>query len=301
MGRRPAGHRHAAGDLRLCLTPDTSQQKAFALFGPRRSGKGTIARILVAILGAHNCAAPTLAGLGTNFGLAPLIGKRVAVISDARLSRRVDQHAIAERILSITGEDAITIDRKYKPAWTGQLQARFLILSNELFRLADASGALASRFILLMLTKSFYGQEDRKLTGKLMTELPGILNWAIAGWARLERRGHFQQPASAQEAVEQLEDLASPIGAFVRECCDIGAAHSIPVDSLFLAWKIWCLEQGREHPGTKASFGRDLKAAQPGLKVTQPREEGQQRRHYQGIRLKPAAAAADDNDDDDPV
>ena len=49
-----------------CLTADTSQQKAFAVIGPKRSGKGTIARMLVAMLGAHNCAAPTLAGLGTN-------------------------------------------------------------------------------------------------------------------------------------------------------------------------------------------------------------------------------------------
>ena len=235
--------------------------------------------------------------LSTNFGLEPLIGKRLAVISDARLSRRVDQHAIAERILSITGEDSIDFDRKYKSAWTGQLQTRFLILSNELFRLADASGALASRFILLMLTKSFYGREDRKLTEKLMTELPGILNWAAAGWVRLERRGHFQQPESAKEAVEQLEELASPIGAFVRECCDIGPAHSVAIDSLFFAWKGWCTEQGRDHPGTKASFGRDLKAAHPELKVTQPREEGRQlRRHYQGIRLKPDTAV-DDNAD----
>jgi putative DNA primase/helicase len=280
-----------------CLTADTTQQKAFAVIGPKRSGKGTIARILVAMLGAHNCAAPTLAGISTNFGLAPLIGKRVAVISDARLSRRVDQHVIAERLLSITGEDAITIDRKYKSAWTGQLQTRFLILSNELFRLADASGALASRFILLMLTKSFYGQEDRNLTKKLMTELPGILNWAAAGWVRLERRGHFQQPDSAKEAVEQLEDLGSPIGAFVRECCDVGAAYSIAVDTLFLAWREWCTEQGRDRPGTKSSFGRDLKAAHPELNVTQPREEGRQlRRHYQGVRLKPETAV-DDNAD----
>ena len=52
-----------------CLTADTSQQKAFAVIGPKRSGKGTIARILVAMLGAHNCAAPTLAKLGRTFGL----------------------------------------------------------------------------------------------------------------------------------------------------------------------------------------------------------------------------------------
>ena len=280
-----------------CLTADTSQQKAFALIGPKRSGKGTIARILVALLGAHNCAAPTLAGLSEHFGLEPLIGKRLAVISDARLSSRADQHTIAERILSITGEDSTDVGRKYKKAWTGQLQTRFLILSNELFRLADASGALASRFILLMLTKSFYGHEDRKLTKKLMTELPGILNWAVAGWVRLERRGYFLQPESAKEAVEQLEDLASPIGVFVRECCDIGAAYSVASDSLFVAWKIWCGEQGRDHPGTKQSFGRDLKAARPELKVTQPREGGKQVcRHYQGVRLKPDTAV-DDNAD----
>jgi putative DNA primase/helicase len=104
-----------------CLTGDTRQQKAFLLVGPRRSGKGTIARILARLIGADNTVAPTLAGIGTNFGIAPLIGKRVAIISDARLGGRADQQAIAERILSITGEDAITIDRNFSPAWTGQL------------------------------------------------------------------------------------------------------------------------------------------------------------------------------------
>ena len=131
------------------LTADTFQQKAVLLVGPKRSGKGTIARVLTRLVGADNAVSPTLAGIGTNFGLAPLIGKRVAIISDARLSGRADQAVIAERLLSITGEDGITIDRKYRDAWTGRLGVRFLVLTNELPRLADASGALASRFIVL--------------------------------------------------------------------------------------------------------------------------------------------------------
>ena len=57
--------------------------------------------------------APTLASLGERFGLAPLIGKPLAIISDARLSGRADQQIIVERLLSITGEDGQTIDRKY--------------------------------------------------------------------------------------------------------------------------------------------------------------------------------------------
>lgn len=79
------------------LTTDTSQQKIFLLVGPKRSGKGTIARVLGGLLGKGNIAAPTLGSLGSNFGLAPLIGKPLAIISDARLSGRSDQAAIVER------------------------------------------------------------------------------------------------------------------------------------------------------------------------------------------------------------
>jgi hypothetical protein len=111
------------------------------------------------------------AALGANFGLQAPHGKRVAIISDARLGGRADQQAIAERLLSITGEDAVTIDRKYRDARTDRLQTRFLILSNELPRLADASGALASRFIVLTLSESFYGREDLHLTDRLLAEL----------------------------------------------------------------------------------------------------------------------------------
>jgi putative DNA primase/helicase len=269
-----------------CLTSDTSQQKIFLLVGPKRSGKGTIARVLTSIVGLNSSVAPTLAGLGMNFGLAPLMGKRVAIISDARLGGRADQHAIAERLLSITGEDAITIDRKYRDAWTGRLQIRFLILSNELPRLADASGALAGRFIVLILTRSFYGHEDHGLTNRLLAERSSILNWAIVGWRRLAERGYFVTPASSADAVRELEDLGSPIGAFVREHCDVAPGRTVETDELFKAWSQWCARQGRDHPGTAQTFGRDLRAAVPGLKVTQPRGGDGRLRLYEGIGLK---------------
>jgi putative DNA primase/helicase len=217
---------------------------------------------------------------------APLIGKRVAIISDARLGGRADQHAIAERLLSITGEDTITVDRKYMSAWTGQLSVRFLVISNELPRLSDASCALVSRFIVLVLTQTFYGHEDQTLTARLLAELPGILNWTIAGWRRLNERGHFLQPRSALDAVQQLEDLGSPIGAFLRERCIIAAGHSVGVGRLFDAWCEWCKAQGRDHPGTAQSFGRDLRAAIPGVKVIQPRDGEDRLRFYQGLQLK---------------
>src|SRR5262249_30445448 len=138
------------------------------IVGPKRGGKGTIGRVATALVGRANVCAPTLASLERNFGLAPLIGKQLAIISDARLGSRADQQVIAERLLSISGEDSLTIDRKFLPSWTGQLATRFMILTNELPRIADASGALASRFVVLTLKRSFYGVEDLRLTDRLL-------------------------------------------------------------------------------------------------------------------------------------
>jgi putative DNA primase/helicase len=67
----------------------------------------------------------------------------------------------------------------------------------------------------LLLRHSFFGREDLGLAGRLLSELPGIMNWSLVGYRRLQQRGHFVQPASANQAVEELEALGSPVKAYV--------------------------------------------------------------------------------------
>jgi putative DNA primase/helicase len=252
------------------LTDDTSQQKMFMLIGPPRCGKGTILRILEALVGYANRVSPSLASLGTQFGLQPLIGKRLAMISDARLSGRADQQPIVENLLRISGEDAITIDRKNMTAWSGKMPTRFVLASNELPAFSDASSALANRFMPFKFNTSFLGKEDHGLTARLLKELPGIVIWALDGLARLNERGYFQRPHSADELAADLVDQTSPIRAFVQEHCVISEHAQADRDELFKAWKTWCEAQGRDHAGTKVSFGRQLSAAFPGIRRSQP-------------------------------
>ena len=267
------------------LGGDTSQQKMFLLDGPKRAGKGTIVRVLTGLVGAHNVAAPTLASLSTNFGLSPLIDKPLALISDARLSGRSDSSVVVERLLSISGEDSLTIDRKYKEPWTGRLPTRLVLLTNELPRLSDASGALASRFIVFVLTRSFYGRENARLTDELLSEAPAIFNWALDGLDRLNKRGHFVSPESGRNTIQQLQDLSSPLSAFLRDACIMGSEHRVAVDRLWAAWKAWCENEGRA-PGSKALFGRDLHAAAPTIKKTRPSGDGKRTSFYEGIALQ---------------
>lgn len=268
------------------LGTSTALQKILLIVGPKRSGKGTIARVLSRTVGSDAIVSPTLVSLLGPFGLQPLIGKRVATITDARLAGRGDQASIAERLLSISGEDMQTIERKYLGTWTGRLPTRFLILTNELPSIPDSSGALASRFLVLTMTKSFFGAEDHDLTNKLITELPGILNWAIDGWRNLKERGRFQQPQSSQDAIQELEDLGSPISAFIRECCIVESGHYTDTHVMFREWSEWCAAQGRDHIGTSATLGKMIKSAEPGVKTKQYDDDsGKKRRRYEGIRI----------------
>ena len=268
-----------------CLTNDTRQQKILMIVGPKRSGKGTIARVQREVIGPANCCGPTLAGMGTNFGLWPLLGTSLAIISDARLSGRTDSQIVVERLLSISGEDALTIDRKNLEPVTCKLPTRMMILSNELPRLGDSSGALAGRMILLRLRESFYGREDHGLTDRLLKELPGILNWAITGWIRLRQRGRFVQPESAAELLGELHDISSPIGEFIRECCILGSVYHVARSDLFGRYKEWCEAKGRSHPEDETGFGRNLRAAIPSLGDSQHRIDGHPVRFYEGIGL----------------
>ena len=263
----------------LLLTADTSFQKIFLLVGPPRSGKGTIGQVLGWLVGRSNVTHPTMASLTTQFGLWPLIDKCLAIIPDARLGRG-SQRAI-EHLLSVSGEDPLTIDRKNKEHWTGRLPTRLLIMTNELPRFPDASRALPSRFIILTLKHSFLNREQLNLKDELRSELAGIFNWALVGLKRLYKYGYFQNPKSSLEAMRQLEDLASPVTAFVHDRCVVSLKYCVLAADLFNEFKGWSEEQGMRLVDQNV-FGRHLVAAFPQVRA---RHSGN-KRYYDGIDLR---------------
>jgi putative DNA primase/helicase len=260
--------------------------KILVMVGPTRGGKGVIARILGALIGRQNVAGPTLHSLSGEFGLAPLLGKPLAIISDARFVGR-NANVVVERLLSISGEDTLTVNIKYKEQWTGKLPSRLHVISNELPKLGDASTAIVGRILLLLLSRSWLGMEDHDLEPVLHGELPGILNWALAGLQRLtvDNKNRFTRLASADEAIATMRDLASPVAAFVRERCHLDPDKLVPVDTLYSAYKLWADDAGHAK-SSKHVFGRDLRAAVPSIsKVRTGGKEGAREHEYRGIGL----------------
>ena len=141
--------------------------KILLTVGPTRGGKGVIARILSALIGKRNVCGPTLNSLGGDFGLAPLLGKSLAVISDARFVGK-NGGVVVERLLSISGEDTLTVNIKYREQWNGKLSCRLHVISNELPKLGDASTAIVGRFVLLPLSRSWLGKENHRARGRVV-------------------------------------------------------------------------------------------------------------------------------------
>lgn len=291
------------------LTADTSLQKMLLMYGPRRTGKGTIGRILTRLLGDNNVASTSIAALSSQFGLQTLLDKLVALLPDTRnISSRASNVQVAvERMLSISGEDKINVERKFEGAWNGRLPARFVLMANELPSPGDSSEAFTGRFIILKTAVSFFGREDTRLEGKLSAELPGILHWAIAGRQRLQARGFFVQPSSGTADVENMLDANNPVRGFVRYFIqsykeeqkqlllgglDVASVETdpdrasegggtdewdlsaVPFDLLYSKYGRWCGREGFHHPERKSIFEKSLASAFDGRVDVQYRRIG---------------------------
>jgi putative DNA primase/helicase len=274
------------------LSGDTMQQKFFNIIGPRRSGKGTINKVLVELLGQHNTVAPELGELCDTFGLQPWLGKLLASFTDARAPER-DRGAVVSQLLRIVGGDTVTINRKNKEAWNGYLPTRIVIYSNEVLQLTESSNALTGRMIVLKMNKSFYGKEDTALSTKLMAELSGIFNWAMVGLhRRIERGGYFVQPKTGQELLETMEEMSNPIGSFIEDALEYEKDADVDKDDVFMCYKRWATKHGLT-PGNDLSFKRRFLAAtqDKGVSSVSTRIDGKRQHKYSGIKLNEKAQA----------
>jgi len=197
----------------------------------------------------------------------------------------VNLSVVTERLLNISGEDPIAIARKFKDDWDGMLKTRVMILSNEVPRLPDATGTIATRFIPVRLFISFLGREDNFLKDRLCPELPQIMNWALQGLDRLNKRGFFLIPEDARETIEKLRRAATPVFEFKEDHLIIDPEAVTYKQRVYERFCGYLPSKGHERV-SETKFSIDLQALIPGLTECRPRVNGRAGpRMWKGIRL----------------
>lgn len=272
--------------------PDLSFEKLMLFTGRPRSGKSTVLESLQAMLGERQCCETSFQSLAGPFGYQPLLNKYAAIIGDAKSPRAGEANAVLEKILHITGGDAVSINRKnLKEIPITHLKCRFTIAMNDLPAFTDHARALEPRLNILCFPNSYVGKEDWTLKRRLKADAAKgkLINFALQGLRDLRTSSDFVTPRDSRLLMKQFQELASPVVSFIAECCeheppDSKERYVVTKDQLYDIWAQWCGKQGRK-PGYKEQFGRWFVAACPEA-ITVRARLGEKRVYaFGGIRL----------------
>ncbi|KYH02136.1 hypothetical protein SE91_30085 [Bradyrhizobium sp. DOA1] len=305
----PSFHATLQEIMGYLLTSDTSIEVLLAMMGAKRGGKGTITKVMQALVGRHHHASVTLNDLGSDFGLAGLMDKRAVFIPDAHDAKH--PAAAIERIKSITGNDELSVNRKNQAMLSARIPAKIVLVANKHPKFLDESGALADRELVLIFESSFAKAKDTELGNKLRAEWSGIANWALEGLRRLRSNGNrFTVGERGRKAQQELAEAQSPALRFATECLVVSGdeADAVPLAVVYRTYEHWASHEegmsGREQRN-KTDFKADLIAAlgERGVRFHSKmarrwREPGTDwkhgsgavmRRWFTGVKMKPEA------------
>jgi putative DNA primase/helicase len=224
-----------------CLTRDIKQEKALLLLGESRSGKSTILNTLHNMVGIKNCSTVPLKYILNPVYTSMMIHKLINFDKDVS-KKAQDYEEDFKKI--VTGEE-VTANDKYDDPFTFKPFCKMVLSANSFPRITDHSSALYNRLILIPCERVFSPEEqNRDLREQLLIELPGILNWALDGLKRLNKRGMFEEVNFMKNALKELEDENNPASPFFYDHLEIEEGAFIEKGELYDYYYAWAKKNG---------------------------------------------------------
>lgn len=200
---------------------------ALFLYGKKWTGKSTILGVLRAVFGAEagRICASSLSDVRQQYGLDAFIGAQAWITEEATGAGTAVEH---NRIKCLITGEPLAAQRKYLRDAIFSFQGPVAWAANELPTINESSSAFYDRVLQVETTRTFSREEAKaKFCGSKpedwlvdQGELPGILAWALAGFERAMKRGHFERVARLEEAVSTWRASGDGVFAFLRECCE---------------------------------------------------------------------------------
>lgn len=271
--------------LGYCLTGLVRSQIFLFFLGGGANGKGTFLDTMAAVFGDHHARlrASIIAGGTTyaaeaRFGLAPIVGRRLVTFGELE-----ERSAFNEGLLkNLTGEDIVEIETKGRQAYQYQPICKIILAGNHKPKVLCSDDSVWRRMKLVPFEVTIpTNQRDPLLRGKLLAELPGVLNWALDGLDAYLKEGMGADPRSVAEATAEYKEDSDVLGQFLSERCYV--EPRLPQlkalgGDLYAHYNAWCSMNGYKALANN-SFATRLKDR--GAK----KGEGRSRYTWLGIRI----------------
>jgi len=242
-----------------CLVHGQPAQRFFILCGEANNGKSVVLQVLTRILGQDNVSDVPLENFGQRFALSSTIGKLANICDDLSGSDKV-----AEGVLKrYTGGRSIEVERKHENKFTMRPSAKLVYATNQVSKFRDKTQGIWRRLFIVPMKVEIPQSKRVPLDEKveeLCQELPGILNWSLAGlYALHHQRYIFIEPAACQSAKSEHQRESNPTIVFLSEHLENsqGDNEIILCADLYGLYREWMVKKGYQPLG-ESGFGKEL-------------------------------------------
>ncbi|MBC8425341.1 hypothetical protein H8E07_14570 [bacterium] len=244
--------------LGAAMLRQTWRHKDNPLFvGAKDTGKSVLLSVVRSLFPAGTTTSVTLQAMGDRFGLSPLLGAAVNLVTE--LPAAAVQ--AGEKAKAILVADEVMIEEKYKQPFPYRCTIGHLFAANEIPPVPD--DALRERFAVLDFPNVVPGaMQDKLLPEKLAAEAPMIASWAVQIAALgVIARGRFVRPSSAAALARAWANQSDNVAAWAVETVAPGTdADFVATVDLYACYALWCAGRG-EKPEASAVFGRRMTRA----------------------------------------
>lgn len=265
-----------------CLTGVVKDHVLPIWWGEGANGKTTFLTVLQALLGPFAQVAPLSLLLEARHGggsipndIARLKGVRLVVTSETPEHARLAEATVK----TLTGGDRLVGRFLHKEFFDFDPTHKVLLITNHKPTIRGQDHAIWRRLALVPFVQKFWKCEERPPTGQplqdrdladtLLTELTGILRWAVEGCLAWQRHG-LEIPLMVQAATAEYRAEQDVLGPFLEEYCVIDSAAWVSADDLYKGYETWATAAHERFPMTKNALGRALSAR--GFRAVKVRE-----------------------------
>lgn len=249
------------------LAGNADQRAIFLLYGPPKTGKSQLLKLMLKIFGAFGGTAASDTLRVTNStqsnNLHGLKGKRLVSTSETSVDTVLDE----ELIKRLTGGDSIVSRDLYEKNQEWRPECTIFIATNALPKLSVDDSAIWTRVkpipLFTQFSKGGVNEEIFNISQMLFDEeASGILNWLLAGLYAVQADG-LGEPAAITESIAEHKLDSDAVATFIADAVDEGIlveddSAAIRSEHLYRVYQEWSARQGMKPLGIKRFVGRML-------------------------------------------
>lgn len=198
------------------LMQEAKYKKALIMYGRPDSGKSLALQILKYIVGPDNTCHIAIDKMSDPRDLAHIFGKKLNALFEVGSDTKINEGGFKQLV---SCEDSIQIRFLWAEAMSYTPTCKHVICGNTLPEFNDKSGAILNRILIIKFNNQISRRkQDPSLFIKFVSEINGIIGWALEGARRLiKNNGIFTECLESESTKEDYGNNQNIMYDFIED------------------------------------------------------------------------------------